>query len=326
MTGDEDALGFRDPLGPRANVRPTYNDVLHPRPRPCLAGQWRFHYHEAMSLDPLLPVEIARKAENTGVAKAGQPALQTFALAVLAGAFISLGANFFTIVTTGSGMGFGPSRLLGGLAFSLGLFLVVVAGAELFTGNNLIVMAWASGKVTAGRVLRNWALVYAGNFAGALGTVLLVFIARQWELADYAVGANALRIAVAKVGIDPLEALARGVLCNSLVCLAVWLCYSSRSNTDRFFALVFPITAFVAGGFEHSIANMYFVPLGLLLAGDPAVLASAALQPDALGLLTWPDFLWRNLLPVTVGNLVGGGLLVGVVYWFIYLRGQPTEK
>lgn len=278
-----------------------------------------------MSLDPLLPAQIARKAEDTGVTKAGQPMTQTLVLALLAGAFISLGANFFTVATTGAGLGYGPTRLLGGLAFSLGLFLVVVAGAELFTGNNLIVMAWANRKVTTVRVLRNWALVYAGNLAGALGTVLLVYYARQWELADHGVGANALRIAVAKLSLDPMEAVARGVLCNALVCLAVWLCYSSRSNADRFFAVTFPITAFVAGGFEHSIANMYFVPLGMLLAGDSAVVAASGLPAEALAALTWPEFLLRNLLPVTAGNLLGGAGLVGAVYWFVYLRGQPRE-
>jgi formate/nitrite transporter len=277
-------------------------------------------------IDPLLPAEIARRAEDAGVTKARLPALQTLVLAVLAGAFISLGAQFFTIVTTASGLGFGPARLLGGVAFSLGLFLVVVAGAELFTGNNLIVMAWASGKVSAGQVLRNWCLVYAGNFAGALATALLMYLSRQWELAGNAVGANALNIAAAKVNLDVLEALARGVLCNSLVCLAVWLCYSSRSNTDKFFAVVFPITAFVASGFEHSIANMYFVPLGMLLSGEPSVTAVAGLTGEALVRLTWADFLLRNLLPVTLGNIAGGAGLVGAIYWFIYLRPAPNSQ
>lgn len=273
--------------------------------------------------DPLLPPQIARRAEEAGVAKAALPVGQTLGLAVLAGAFISLGAAFFTTVTTASGLGFGVSRLVGGLAFSLGLYLVVVGGAELFTGNNLIVMAWAGRRVSTARLLRNWALVYAGNFAGALATAALLYLSRQWELADYGVGANALRIAVAKVGLDPVEAVARGVLCNALVCLAVWLCFSSRSNSDKFFAVVFPITAFVACGFEHSIANMYFVPLGLLLAADPAVATAAGLTPEVLAGLTWPAFLLRNLLPVTLGNLLGGGVLVGAVYWFIYLR-QPA--
>ena len=272
------------------------------------------------SFDPLIPAQMARKAEDVGAAKAGLGWAETLVLAVLAGAFIGLGAEFFTVVTTSTGIGFGVTRLLGGLAFSLGLFLVVVAGAELFTGNNLIVMAWASRKVSTPRVLRNWALVYTGNFAGAAATALLVYLSRVWVLSGEDVGVNALRIATTKVGLEFGEAVARCVLCNALVCLAVWLCYSCRTNSDKFFAVAFPITAFVASGFEHSIANMCFVPLGLLLVGEPDVLAKAGVAAADLSRLTWDGFLLRNLLPVTLGNLLGGAGLVGAIYWFIYLR------
>lgn len=273
-----------------------------------------------LSIDPLLPADMARKAERTGAAKAAAPAFGLLMLAVLAGAFISLGAGFFTTVTTDTGLGYGVTRLMGGLAFSLGLYLVVVAGGELFTGNNLLVMAWASRRITTALLLRNWGLVYAGNTIGALGTVTLVYLSGQWRFDDYEVGANALRIADAKVNLEFYEAFALGVLCNALVCLAVWLCYSARSNTDKAVSVLFPITAFVASGFEHSIANLYFVPLGLLLKGESEVVDAAGLSSSALENLTVPDLIVGQLIPVTAGNIVGGAFLVGVVYWAVYLR------
>jgi formate/nitrite transporter len=214
------------------------------------------------------------------------------------------------------------TRLLGGAAFSLGLFLVVVAGAELFTGNNLIVMAWASRRTSTALLLRNWLLVYVGNFAGAIGTVGLVYFSGQWRFNDYAVGANALRIANAKVNLGFEEALALAILCNALVCLAVWMCYSARSNMDKFLSVLFPITAFVASGFEHSIANMYFVPIGLLLKHKAQVVTASGLTDASMHHLTLLDFLGRNLLPVTLGNIAGGAVLVGAVYWLVYLRRQ----
>jgi formate/nitrite transporter len=272
--------------------------------------------------DPLLPPEMAAKAEALGVSKANTPVLTLFALAVLAGAFIALGAAFFTTVTTESGLGYGPARLLGGIAFSLGLILVVIAGAELFTGDNLMAMAWAAGRLPALRMLRAWAIIYTGNFVGAIGTVLLVYLSGQWRFAEFAVGGNAVRIANTKATLDPVDALFLGVLCNGLVCLAVWLTYSARSNIDKAIAVLFPITAFVAMGFEHSIANMYFVPLGILLSDKTAVLEAAGLASTSVADLDWPHFLFNNLLPVTAGNIVGGSVLVGLVYWFIYRRGS----
>jgi formate/nitrite transporter len=277
----------------------------------------------ALNVDPLLPPEMALRSEDIGVAKANSPATNLLLLAILAGAFISLGANFFTVVTTDTGLGYGVNRLIGGAAFSLGLFLVVVAGAELFTGNNLIVMARASGRITTAMLLRNWAIVYAGNTIGALATVGIVYASGQWRFDGYGVGASALRIANAKASLDIEEAFALGVLCNALVCLAVWLCYSARSNTDKAVSVLFPITAFVACGFEHSIANLYFVPLGVLLKDEAQVVETAGLTTGALDNLTVLDFLASNLLPVTAGNIVGGAVLVGVVYWLVYLRPKP---
>lgn len=270
--------------------------------------------------DPLLPAEMAQRAETVGEAKADLGTLNLLLLSMLAGAFIALGADFFIAVTTSTGFGFGVTRLIGGAAFSLGLFLVVVAGGELFTGNNLIVMAWASGRVSTLRLARNWGIVYFGNLIGALGTAALVYVSGQWRFSGFEVGANALRIANSKVNLGFEEAVALGILCNGLVCLAVWLCYSARSNTDKAVSVLFPITAFVASGFEHSIANMFFVPLGLLLKEEGAVAEASGLSEAALSNLTVMDFIARNLVPVTLGNLIGGVVLVGGMYWLVYLR------
>jgi formate/nitrite transporter len=206
-------------------------------------------------VDAYAPAEMARRVLDVGVAKAR--------LAVPDA--LGLGAAFATLAMTQTGMGFGPTRVLGGVAFSLGLILVVVAGAELFTGNNLVAMAWASRAIQTRQMVRNWLLVYVGNFVGAMGTVFLVFWTRTWTMADGRFGLNALQIAAAKCDIGFVEAFARGVLCNALVCLAVWLCQSARSTTDKILAIIWPIAGFVALGFEHSIANMYFIPFGILL-------------------------------------------------------------
>lgn len=275
--------------------------------------------------DAVPPPEMAEQLENVGVKKARLDFWSMFALAVLAGAFIGLGAELSTLAITDSGLGFGVSKLLGGLVFSLGLILVVIAGAELFTGNNLIVMAWVSGKLTLGQVMRNWIIVYFGNMVGSLLTVMLVYLTKQWTFANYHVGATALNIANAKVNLSFAEGLARGILCNALVCLAVWLCLSGRSVTDKILAIVFPITAFVASGFEHSIANMYFIPMGLLLKGESQVIAAAGKVAGDLVNLNLQG-LAGNLISVTTGNIFGGGFMVAVVYWFIYRRPHEDKS
>jgi formate transporter len=276
-------------------------------------------------LDAFPPPEMAEKAENVGVKKANLDFWSMFALAVLAGAFIGLGAEFCTLVITDTGLGFGLNKLLGGFVFSLGLILVVVAGAELFTGNNLIVMAWVNGKLTLGQLMRNWVTVYLGNLVGSLGTAMLMYFTRQWAFSSYHVGVTALNIANGKVNLSFTEGLTRGILCNALVCLAVWLCFSGRSVTDKILAIVFPITAFVASGFEHSIANMYFIPIGILLKSETQVVEAAGKVASDLVNLNLQGFL-NNLLPVTIGNIFGGGFMVAVVYWFIYRRPKETEK
>jgi formate transporter len=279
------------------------------------------------SFDALLPPDIARRAESVGVAKATMRFDRLAVLSVLAGAFISLGAMFSTVVTAGNGMPPGVARVLGGLVFSLGLILVVVAGAELFTGNALVVIATASRRIRVGTLLQSWVVVYVGNFVGALLTTLVIYWSGFYDGGGGAVGARALEIAAAKTSLGFREAVLLGVLANALVCLAIWLAMSARSVTDKVFAIIFPITAFVAAGFEHSIANMYFIPAGLFIkAWSPNSFWSGAnISSRAFPTITWQNFFGGNLLPVTIGNIIGGAVMVGLVYWFVYLRGHHAD-
>ena len=275
------------------------------------------------SIDALLPAEMAVKAEEIGAAKARLDALSLLVLAVLAGAFIAFGALFATntVAGTAGAWPWGVVRLLSGLVFSLGLILVVVGGAELFTGNNLMVIAWAGRMISFGRLMRAWALVYLGNFVGAVGTAVLVFLSGQYTFGGGAVGRAALDIAAAKAALPFFEALVLGVLCNILVCLAVWLSMSARTVVGKIYAIVPPVAAFVAAGFEHSIANMYFLPVALLVKGGAGAdfwSAIAATPGDYAGLTLAAAI--ANLVPVTIGNIIGGGVFVGAVYWFVYLR------
>lgn len=256
--------------------------------------------------DAYAPEIMAIRVENAGVAKAKLGFIQTFTLAILAGSFIALGAAFYTVVITESGLGFGPVKMMGGIAFSLGLILVIVGGAELFTGNNLIVMAWADGKVSHGQLLRNWGIVYVGNFVGSLFIALLVALSGILDFQSGAVGTTAIIIADNKIDLTFEEAFFRGILCNILVCLAVWLCFSARSVAGKIAALLFPISAFVALGFEHSVANMYLLPVGYLAGSEYVTLSG----------------LFLNLLPVTLGNIVGGSGFVALTYWLVYLRNK----
>jgi formate/nitrite transporter len=265
----------------------------------------------ALFSDAYQPAQIARRVAEMGVAKARADSLTLLVLAVLAGAFISLGALFFTLVVTGSELGFGVTRLLGGLSFCLGLVLVVIGGAELFTGNNLLAMAWASRLIGLRALLRNWLLVYLGNVIGCLGTVALAVWADTASLGGGAVGETALQIARSKVELAAGAALARGILCNALVCLAVWLAMGGHSVTDKFIAILLPISAFVTLGFEHSIANWFLLPYAMALA-EPAAIPLAGVA--------------RNLALVSVGNILGGTLLVAGVYWLAYLRGSRATS
>ena len=281
---------------------------------------------QEFSVDALIPQEMAEKAEAIGVRKAALSFWPLFALSLLAGAFIALGAMFSTTIAAGSSvLPYGVARLLIGLSFCIGLIMVVVAGAELFTGNNLIVMAWASHKVSTGALLRNWVVVYIGNFIGSVGTAALVFFSKQYTFGNGSVGESALKIATSKMQYGFIQAVALGILCNGLVCIAIWLTYSARSTADKILAIIFPITAFVAASFEHSVANMYFVPYALFIkAFDPAFITGLADKAPNLSNLTWGAFFFKNLLPVTIGNIIGGAGLVALMYWFIYLRGRKN--
>jgi len=279
------------------------------------------------SFDSLLPPQMAVKAEDIGVGKCTQNGLALFTLAVLAGAFIALGAILYTtVVTGGSSMPWGVGRLIGGLAFCLGLILVIVGGAELFTGNNLLVMACVSKKITVTQLLRNWTIVYAGNLVGSVLTAGMMFYTRQYEMAGGQLGQTILNIADSKCQLDPAEAIARGIFCNILVCLAVWLCLSCRSTGDKIMAIIFPITAFVAAGFEHCVANMYFIPIGLFVKdmAPQAFWNNAEWSILTYENLTWSNFFIRNLLPVTAGNIIGGSVFVAAVYWVVYRRKANT--
>lgn len=269
---------------------------------------------EVFGFDCYSPKEIAGRVENVGVTKAGLPLLSQTALGVLAGGFIGLGAMFFTLVACDTSLGFATARVLGGVVFSLGLILVVVAGAELFTGNNLLVMAAVTGRIRVSKLFQHLAVIYLANFIGAAGLAGLVVLSGHWQLGDASVGRTAVTIAAAKCALPFGEAFFKGVLCNVLVCLAVWLAMAGRTVTDKVLAIVFPIAAFVACGFEHCVANMYFIPLGILLR-ESVVIGSAA----NLDVLNWTS-LAHNLVPVTLGNLLGGAGMVGLVYWLIYRR------
>jgi formate transporter len=291
---------------------------------------------QPMSFDAILPAGMAAKAEDIGIKKAALGPRNMFALAVLAGAFIAIGAIFATTVSAGgmsvrdaagaaafsTGLPYGLIRLLTGLVFSTGLILVVVGGAELFTGNNLIMMAFASKKVTLAALLRNWVIVYLGNFVGSVATAYLVFLSKQYSFGGGAVGLTALNIGDAKTNLTFIQAVALGMLCNALVCMAVWLTYSARTTTDKILAIIPPIACFVAAGFEHSIANMYFIPVALFIKdfGDPAFFQTIGKTAADFSHLTWGNFFLVNLLPVTIGNIIGGAVMVGLIYWFIYLR------
>ena len=276
-----------------------------------------------VSFDALLPPAMAGKATEIGVRKARLDIVSMFALSVLAGAFIAMGAIFATTVSAGgAALPYGVVRLLAGLAFTLGLIMVVIAGSELFTGNNLIVMAFASGRITLPALLRNWIVVYLGNFVGALLTAYLMFLSGQYTFGNGAVGLTALNIGEAKTSLEFTQAMVLGIFCNALVCIAVWMCFSARSTVDKILAIIPPIAAFVAAGFEHSVANMYFIPIALFIknGGTPAFFTAIQKSPSDFPNLTWGNFLAANLLPVTLGNIIGGAVMVGLVYWFIYLR------
>jgi formate transporter FocA len=281
------------------------------------------------TIDAVPPPEMATKAIDVGVKKVNLDPVSTFLLAILAGAFISMGAIFATTVTAGgANLSYGVIRLLSGLAFTLGLIMVVVAGSELFTGNNLIVMAFLSGKVPLSGLMRNWITVYFGNFVGATLTALLVFLSRQYTFGNGVIGLTVLNIGESKTSLGFTQAIALGICCNALVCMAVWMCFSARTTADKILAIIPPIAAFVAAGFEHSVANMYFIPIALFVKymGSPHFFEVIQKAQTDFPHLTWRNFFFANLIPVTFGNIIGGAIMVGIVYWLVYLRKATQQK
>ncbi len=281
---------------------------------------------QTMNIDTAYaPPQTAAIVENKAVVRAKLRVTQTFALSIMAGIFIALGAQFATFVTSDATLHFGLTSLIAGVVFSLGLIVVETAGAELFTGNNLNILGYLSKCITARELFRIWVIVYAGNFMGSLLMVCCMYKTHQFEFFHNMVGAKALLIAHKKVNLSFTEALARGVLCNALVCLNAWLCYSGKTLADKVISVIFPIGGFVASGFEHCVANMYFIPMGMVLRKNPAVVTAAEQMAGKtldLSQLTWKDFFVNNLFPVTLGNIIGGVFLIGAVLWFIYLRPQ----
>ena len=262
------------------------------------------------------PPEIAQTMCDVGCKKTQLQLSRMFVLAILAGVYIGFGGQLMTTVRVDVAplLGTGFAAFLGGSVFSVGLILVVIGGAELFTGNNLIIVSCCDRKAAVSGLLKNWVVVYIGNFVGSLLLALIVFGGFYAFRDPGSMGSLALTIANGKVNLSFVEALCRGILCNWLVCLAVWLAASSQETIGKIFGIFFPIMAFVAMGFEHSIANMYLIPIGLFLKDFAGLTASAN--------LTWTGFIQYNLIPVTIGNIIGGAFFVGVVYWYVYMQGK----
>ncbi len=274
-------------------------------------------------VDAYSPQKIAARLDAVAAVKAKDSPAVTFWLGVNAGVFIALGAQFATLVVSDSGLHAGLTAVVGAICFCLGLILVVVGGAELFTGNCMIFIGYLEKRITTKRICNHWTISLIGNFVGSLIVVAFVYKAHQFEFYDYMVGGKALLIANKKVNLTFTNAFSKAVLCNAMVCMAVWVCFSARNVADKIMTLVFPIAGFVASGFEHLVANMYFIPMGIILKGRPEVVAAAEKMAGKtldLSNLTWKGFFVINQIPVFIGNVLGGVLLAGVAFWFIYLR------
>ena len=274
-------------------------------------------------IDAYSPPQIAARIDAVTAVKAKDSAVNTFLLGVNAGAFIALGAQFATLVISDSGLHAGLTAVVGAIVFCLGLIMVVVGGAELFTGNCMIFIGYMEKRITTRRIFDHWTISLIGNFVGSLLVVFLVYKANQFSFYDYMVGGKALLIANKKVNLTFTTAFSKAVLCNAMVCMAVWVCFSARNVADKIMTLVFPIAGFVASGFEHLVANMYFIPMGIILKSKPEVVAAAEKMAGKtldLSNLTWKGFFVINQIPVFIGNVVGGIILAGLAFWFIYLR------
>ncbi len=276
-------------------------------------------------VDAFTPAEVAEKVKTIGVDKANMHFLSLIILALMAGAFIAFGAMYYTVAITDSTMAYGMTKLVGGVAFSLGFIMVVIAGAELFTGNTLVVMAWAKGKVSLPALLKTWTIVYIANALGAFVMVYLVYLSGYLDAHHHQVGATALKAGLAKVDNTLTESFVLGLFCNVLVCLASWMVYASRTVSDKVLATLFPISAFVAMGFEHCIANMYMIPVAILASLDPAIVAASGVDASQLQDLSLNGFM-MNIIPVTLGNIIGGGVFVAMTYYLVFVYSPNSSK
>lgn len=279
--------------------------------------------------DCLAPNEVAHGfSEKVMPAKAAYRKTKMFVLAIAAGAFIAYGAQVSLTVSTGAGeyLGWGPSKLIGAMVFAAGLMMVVLTGAELFTGNVMMMFSVIEKKITWLRLLRSWSIVYIGNFVGSIILAFLVYYGAMCHNAHDALGVNTLTNAHMKVNLSFVEAFCRGILCNWLICLAVWMATSSKRVIGKIFAIFFPIMTFVASGYEHSVANMFFIPNGLLMKHFPSIVAASGMTPDQLATMTWKGFFLHNLLPVTLGNIVGAFVFVVLLFWTAYLREEHRQQ
>lgn len=276
-------------------------------------------------VDAFTPAEVAEKVKTIGVDKANMHFLSLIILSLMAGAFIAFGAMYYTLAITDSNMAYGMTKLVGGLAFSLGFILVVIAGAELFTGNTLVVMAWAKGKVSLPALLKNWTIVYIGNAVGAFVMVYLVYLSGYLDAHHHEVGVTAMKAGLAKVDNTLTESFVLGLFCNVLVCLASWMVYASRTVSDKVLAVLFPISAFVAMGFEHCIANMYMIPVAILASMDPAIVTASGLDHSQLQDLSFNGFI-MNIIPVTIGNIIGGAVFVAMTYYLVFVYSPYSSK
>jgi formate/nitrite transporter len=274
-------------------------------------------------MSDLSPKEVAVSAVEIECSKANLSISKMIILGFLAGAFIAFGAEAATLVAHDI-VGVGLARLVSGMVFSAGLMMVVIAGAELFTGNVLMFLDVLDGEVTLTKLLHSWFWVYFANFSGSLTVAYLVYLSGLWALDNNLVGASAIKIALGKCQLSFTAALVRGILCNWLVCLAVWMAWASKDIVGKIFGIFFPITLFVASNFEHSIANMYYIPAGILAKANPGAV-DASHVADKLGMLNWHTFLVNNLVPVTTGNILGAAIFVAAFYWFTYLRGSQSQ-
>ncbi len=281
-----------------------------------------------LGIDLLSPCEITKKADAVGEKKGKERGMVLLVLAILAGIFIGLASEFSIMATYDTGLRDSLTKLIGGFVFSLGLVLVLIAGAELFTGNTLLVISCLTGKITLKQLLRNWSIVYVGNFIGSIILIFLVYFAQPWAGGKDMFAYHAINIAAAKVNMSVVTVFFRGILANMLVVLAVWLSYSGRTLIDKIVAVLFPITAFVSSGFEHSIANMFFIPFGILLKNSPVILEGfAAAYPQVdLTNLTASGFIANNLIASTLGNIVGGVCFIGALYWYVHIACPRTNR